>query len=109
MAPEPENHFLVFSTCSVASSLVGPAAFHLVLSAITNEGLASLEQKMRGLSGIDIIGPGNLYMLMMRGTDNVESGGLRDILDLRFSVCLSSFYLSLFLLCLSTCFHIITP
>jgi len=109
MAPERENDFLVFSTCSMASSLAGPAAFRLVLSAITNGGLASLERKLRGLSGIDIIGPGNLYMLLMCGTGNVESRVLRDILDSRFSVCLSSFNLSLFLPCLSTCFHIITP
>jgi len=93
----------------VASSLAGPAAFHLVLSAIINGGLASLERKMRGLSGIDIIGPENLYLLIMRGTGNVAHGVLRVILDLRFSLCLSSVYLSLFLSCFPICFHMITP
>jgi hypothetical protein len=83
LAPQRHNDFLVFSTCSVASSLAGPAAFHPMLSAITNAGLISLERKMRGRSGFDIIGPENLYLLMTRGNGNVAYGVLRDILDLR--------------------------
>jgi len=83
MAPQRHNDFLVFSTCSVASSLASPPSFHLMLSAITNAGLISLERKMRGRSGFDIIGPENLYLLMTRGNGNVAFGVLRDMLDLR--------------------------
>ena len=53
------------------------------MSAITNVGLVALERKMRGLSGFDILGPENLYLLMTRGNGNVAYGVLRDILDLR--------------------------
>jgi len=60
MAPQRHNDFLVFSTCSVASSLAGPASFHPMLSAITNAGLICLERKLRGRSGFDIFGPENL-------------------------------------------------
>ena len=83
MAPQRHNDFLIFSTCSVASSLAGPVSFHPMLSAITNAGLVALERKMRGLSGFDILGPENLYLLMARGNGNVAYGLLRDILDLR--------------------------
>jgi len=83
MAPQRHNDFLVFSTCSVASSLAGPAAFHPMLLAITNAGLIFLERKMRGRSGFDIIGPENLYLLTTCGNGNVAYGVLRNILDLR--------------------------
>jgi len=43
----------------------------------------TIERKMRGRSGFDIIGPENLYLLMTRGNGNVAYGVLRDILDLR--------------------------
>jgi len=64
---------------------------------------------MRGRSGFDIIGPENLYLLMTRGNGNVAYGVLRDILDLRSDLCLSSVYLSLFLSCLPIFCRIITP
>ena len=82
-APQRRNEFLMFSTCSVGSSLTGPASFHPMLSAITNAGLICLERKLRGRSGFDIYGRDNLYLMMMRGNGNVAYGMLRDILDLR--------------------------
>jgi len=82
-APQRRNDFLMFSTCSVGSSLTGPASFHPMLSAITNAGLICLERKLRGRSGFDICGRDNLYLMMTRGNGNVAYGVLRDILDLR--------------------------
>jgi len=83
MAPQRHNDFLMFSTCSVGTSLAGPASFHPMLSAITNAGLICLERKLRGRSGFDIYGRDNLYLMMMRGNGNVAYGMLRDLLDLR--------------------------
>ena len=86
MAPDQSNDFFIFSTCSVGSSLAGPAAFFPAMSALTNGGLVSLERKMRGFDGIDITGPGNLFILMIRGADNLAYNILRDILDLRYNI-----------------------
>jgi len=54
--------------------------------ALTNGGLVSLERKMRGFDSINITGPGNLVIRMMRDADNLAYNIRRDNLDLRCNI-----------------------